>query len=95
MYQNSACPSTLVGYVANVDEGHRVFQGQWKIATDQKPEMIMVQKRNAGKEAGLRENSPSLRTLFGGQTALRPRPCGRSGQIICIGTPTQNETRLL
>ncbi len=53
MYQNSACPSMLVGYVANVDKGHRVFQGQWKVATDQKPEMIMVQKRNAGKEAGL------------------------------------------
>ncbi len=53
MYQNSACPSMLVGYVANVNKGHRVFQGQWKVATDQKPEMIMVQKRNAGKEASL------------------------------------------
>jgi hypothetical protein len=53
MYQNSACPSTLVGYAANVDKGHRVFQGQWKVATDQKPEMIMVQKRNAGKESSL------------------------------------------
>jgi hypothetical protein len=53
MYQNSACPSTLVGYAANVDKGRRVFQGQWKVATDQKPEMIMVQKRNAGEEAGL------------------------------------------
>ncbi len=95
MYQNSACPSTLVGYAANVDKGRRVFQGQWKVAIDQKPEMIMVQKRNAGKEASLRENSPSLRTLFGGQTAPSPHPCGRSGQIICIGTTTQNETRLL
>jgi len=53
MYQNSACPSTLVGYAANVDKGCRVFQGQWKVATDQKLEMIMVQKRNASKEAGL------------------------------------------
>jgi hypothetical protein len=53
MYQNSACLSTLVGYATNVDKGHRVFQGQWKVATDQKPEMIMVQKRNAGKEARL------------------------------------------
>jgi len=42
-----------MGYVANVDKGHRVFQGQWKVAIDQKPEMIMVQKRNASKEAGL------------------------------------------
>jgi hypothetical protein len=53
MYQNSACPSTLVGYAANVDKGRRVFQGQWKVVTDQKPEMIMVQKRNAHKEASL------------------------------------------
>jgi hypothetical protein len=42
-----------VGYAANVDKGHRIFQGQWKVAVDQKPEMIMVQRRNAGKEAGL------------------------------------------
>ncbi len=33
----------------------------------------------------LHENNPSLRTFFGGQTAPSPRPCGRSGQIICIG----------
>jgi hypothetical protein len=33
----------------------------------------------------LRENSPSLHTLFGGQTAPSPRPCERSGQIIYIG----------
>jgi len=65
MYQNSACPSTLVGYAANVDKGDKVFQGQWKVATDQKPEMIMVQKKmQARKLAPCRQNLLVMTTLF-------------------------------
>ncbi len=32
------------------------------------------------------KHSPSLRWVVGGQTAPSPRPCGRGGQIICIGS---------
>ncbi len=64
MYQNLACPSTLVGYPANVDKGRRVFQGQWKVATDQKPEMIMVQKEMQARKLACRQNLSVMTTMF-------------------------------
>jgi hypothetical protein len=40
----------------------------------------------------INKKSPPLRTLFGGHTAPSPCPCGRSGQIICIGFKDPEKT---
>lgn len=65
MYQNSACPSTLVGYAANVNKGHReYFKVNGKSQQTRSLKCSWYKEEMRARKLDCRQNLLVMTTLF-------------------------------